>query len=223
VVRSTATASETLVKSILFTHMFVVCCVLDEGWFNTRTQGGEEVLMEAEVHAQVAAPSSSSEDRPEHDYSPDTVAFTGDLSVYCLCRETVARLSNPIDLAESAMLYHQRNARKGPSGQEVEPQAPRQATRTAAEVLSPTRSDADNSRAGVSYANPILDLSGGVEDGTICENCGWRVAVTEGEAAGYGICQVCWDADAEDVGVHSANAVRHHDSSFHADAYHQLV
>jgi|EP01047_Picozoa_sp_COSAG01_P037590 hypothetical protein len=52
--------------------------------------------------------------------------------------------------------------------------------------------------------NPVAD---GIKDGTICENCEWRPAATEGEAAGYGMCQKCWDADSDDVDTTSRDQV----------------
>jgi hypothetical protein len=60
-------------------YMTVLCLRTDEGWFNLATQQGEQVLMEAEMHTETAAPASlPPEHEPKHDYHADVVAFTGE-------------------------------------------------------------------------------------------------------------------------------------------------
>ena len=38
-----------------------------------------------------------------------------------------------------------------------------------------------------------------IKAGKICENCEFRPTIEEGPGAGMGLCQYCWDRDAEEV------------------------
>lgn len=105
--------------------------------------------------------------------------------------------------ADSAILYHQRKARKSKADQEAELRALKQATLAVAEPWSLHTDDkAIAMEEDEVILNPLLEDE--------AHEDGHQVTSNSSKALG-------------EVDVDAANAARYHDASLHDDHYHQLV